>query len=184
MMVTLGVFALITSGCGQTKKEQATTNENETSKISIENIEDCVHYESFSLDSFPKEWVNLTMYENRYVIYESCDAGNQLWRFSKNDEKYELLMYGTQEDYIFDIVKSYISNDTIFLESRCRDFDEIKNFKILWDKDKHFIQTLGDFDTWDLFVENKNASDYEVYIQPCRECWDDECDEIEKLEEN
>ncbi len=92
-------------------------------------------------------------------------------------------MYGTQEDYIFEIDRTYKINDTIFVESKWKDSKEIKNFKILWDKDKHLIQTEGNFDTWDLFVEEKNVSDYKVYIQPCRECWGDECDEIEKLNE-
>jgi hypothetical protein len=181
--LVLSVLVSILGSCRQTtKKQRATINEKVSLQVKNSECvsEDCEHYESFSLDSFPKEWVNLTMYENRYVIYESCDAGNRLWRFSKNNGRYELLMYGTQEDYIFEIDKTYKINDTIFVESRWKDSKEIKNFKILRDKNKYLMQTLGYFDTWDLFVEDQNTSAYEVYIQPCRECWGDECDELIK----
>ena len=182
-IIIFSVLLFIAGSCGQAPKKQAETATEKETLQTIDTVKNSGQYESFSLDSFPKEWVKLTMYENKYVIYQSCDAGNRQWRFSKNKDKYELLLYGEQEDYEFDIIKTYKVNDTIFVESRWKLSEKTVNFKVLWDKDNHLMRATNLWDAWDLFVEEKNVSNYEVYIQPCRECWGDECDEIEKSNE-
>ncbi|GHT15493.1 hypothetical protein AGMMS4956_15550 [Bacteroidia bacterium] len=160
--------------CGLTTKKQTGSETIDESKVlqnsSYEEIletrrkewtvENWKHYEKFDLDSFPKDWVE---------IQTDSDAGKTYWTFLKNNGKYELLWSGGMEDYKYEILNSNKLNDTIFVESKSKDFtNEFRNFKILWNKEKHLIratdctQYTGD---WYFFVEYeyRYASNYEVY---------------------
>lgn len=141
--------------------------------------------ETFDLNLFPKDWVRLTDKDGKLVIYNSCDAGNLLVTFSNNKGHFELLMHGQQEDNDFEILETTQIYDSIFLKAKWKDSDEKQDFKFYWsNKEKglgRFITTYSTGFTLDyLFVTSDKESNFEKFDQPCRECWGDECDEIEK----
>jgi hypothetical protein len=140
--------------------------------------------EVFDLSSLPNDWVRLTEKDGKLVVYNSCDAGNMLLTISKNKNEFELLLHGEQEDYDFKILDATKLNDTTYLNVKWKDSDEKQEFKFLWtDKGKglgRFITTYSNgFISDNLFVTNDKQTNFEKYDQPCRECWGDECDEIE-----
>ncbi len=141
--------------------------------------------ETFDLNSFPKEWVRLTDKDGKLVVYNSCDAGNLLLTISNKRDHFELLLHGQQEDYDFKILETTQLNDTIFLKAKWKNSDEKQDFKFFWtDKEKglgRLITTYSSgFTSDNLFVTGDKQTNYEKFDQPCRECWGDECDEIEK----
>jgi hypothetical protein len=141
--------------------------------------------ENFDLNLFPKEWVKLTDKDGKLVIYNSCDAGNMLLTISKKSDRFELLIHGQQEDYNFEILETTQLIDTIYIKAKWKDYDEEQEFKFYW---KIKEQGLGRFNTTysnglksdNLFVTREKQTNFEKFDQPCRECWGDECDEIEK----
>jgi len=140
--------------------------------------------EVIDLNSFPKDWVRLTDKYGKLVVYNSCDAGNLLLTISKNSNHFELLLHGQQEDYGFEILETTQLSDTIFLKAKWKDSDEKQNFKFFWtDKEKglaRFITTYSSgFTSDNLFVTKDKQTNFEKFDQPCRECWGDECDEME-----
>lgn len=141
--------------------------------------------EAFDLNSFPKDWVRLTDKDGKLVVYNPCDAGNLLLTISKKSGHFELLLHGQQEDYNFKILETTQLNDTIFLKTKWKDSDEQQDFKFFWtNKEKglgRFITTYSNGYTSDnIFVTSDKQTNFEKIDQPCRECWGDECDEIEK----
>lgn len=141
--------------------------------------------ENFDLNSFPKEWVRLTDKDGKLVVYNSCDAGNLLLTISNKRDHFELLLHGQQEDYDFEILETTQLNDTIFLKEKWKGSDEKQDFKFFWaNKEKglgRFITTYSSgFTSDNLFVTGDKQTNFEKFEQPCRECWGEECDEIEK----
>lgn len=142
---------------------------------------------TFELNSFPKEWVRLTDKNGKLIVYNSCDAGNLLLTISNNRDHFELLLHGEQEDYDFEILESAQLNDTIFLKAKWKGSDEKQDFKFFWtNKEKglgRFVTTYSNgFTSDNLFVTGDKQTNFEKFNQPCRECWGDECDEIEKID--
>jgi hypothetical protein len=178
-IIILSTLVLIANSCGNRQVErQVFLNENELSKDTTFLVSDYYGCENFNLDSFPKEWIQLTMHEGRYVIYEAFGLGNRQLRFSRNNGRYELLMYGTQEEYAFNIERTYKVNDTIFVHSRWKGTrKEITHVTIQSDRNTHRMRTIV-FNDWDLFVDSKKASDYEVIIEEDwgEENWEEEID--------
>lgn len=157
-------FLLLLTSCKETKKE------------------------TFDLNSFPKEWVRLTDKDGNLVVYNSCDAGNLLLTISNNRDHFELLLHGQQEDYDFEILETTQQNDTISLKAKWKGSDEKQDFKFFWtNKEKglgRFITNYSSgFTSDNLFVTGDKQTNFDKFDQPCRECWGDECDEIEKAME-
>lgn len=153
-------FLLLLNSCKETKKE------------------------TFDLNSFTKEWVRLTDKDGKLVIYNSCDSGNLLLTISKNSDQFELLLHGQQEDSDFEILETTQLNDTIFLKAKWKDSNEKQDFKFFWtNKEKglgRFITTYSNgFTSENLFVTRDKQKNFEKFDQPCKECWGDECDEME-----
>lgn len=139
----------------------------------------------FDLNTFPKEWVRLTDKNGKLIIYNSCDAGNLLLTISKKGEKFKLLLHGQQEDYDYEVLESTQLGDTVFIKTKWTDSDTKQDFKFFWtNKEKglgRWITAYFNGKTQDyIFVLADKQNDFEKVDQPCRECWGDECDEIEK----
>jgi len=137
--------------------------------------------ETFDLNSFPNEWIRLTEKDGKFVIFNSCDAGNLRLSITKNNANLGLLLHGEQEDYSFEIFEFAQLSDTIFLNTKWTDFDEKQAFKFIWsDKEQglgRFITTYSNgFTSDNLFVTREKQGNFETYHQPCKECWGDECD--------
>jgi hypothetical protein len=140
-------------------------------------------HEAFNLNNIPKDWVRLTEKDGNWIIYNSCESGNLLLTISKDD--CELLLHGQQEDYKFMILESSKINDTILINTKWKDADEKQLFKFYWaDKSRSkgiWTTTYPNGNTAkNIFTERDKQKNYNVISQPCRECWGDECDEIEK----
>jgi hypothetical protein len=130
------------------------------------------------------KWVRLTEKNGKLVVYHSCDAGNLLLTIAKDKSHSSLLLRGQQEDYDFDIIETFHRNDTIFISTQSKKFEYKQDFTFYWtDKQKslgRFTATLSNgFALDDLFVTINNQTNYEKVAQPCRECWGDECDEMD-----
>lgn len=138
---------------------------------------------AFDLNSFPHDWVRLTIKDGKLVVYNSCDAGNLLLTISKLDNHFELLLHGEQEDFDYKILEASQLNDTIYIQAKWKDSDKEQKFKFFWtEKEKgigRFITTFSNGIASDnLFVIKDKQINFEKLDQPCRECWGDECDEI------
>ena len=143
---------------------------------------------AFDLSVLPKDWVRLTSTDSGLVVFNSCDGGNLLVSILKNNNSYKLLLHGTQEDDEFDILETTIgANDTVFFKAEWINSDEKQDFKFVWrDKEKkqaHWITTFSSGFTMNfIFVAGDQQTNYPKIDQPCKECWGEECDELQKLE--
>lgn len=138
----------------------------------------------FDLNSFPKDWVSLTEKEGKLVIYNSCDAGNLLLKISKNRNNFDLILYGQQEDYEFKVLKSSQLNDTIYFKTKWKNSKKKQDFKFFWinkenEIGKFITRYSNGYLSENIFVTNVKQTRFEKIDQPCKECWGDECDEIE-----
>jgi hypothetical protein len=139
---------------------------------------------AYNLKSFPCESIQLTETDSGKIIYNTCDAGNGLVRVSLTDSLNSLLLYGRQEDYSFDILTSFISaNDTISLQLKWSDSNDSTVIKITWlNKAAGIWEMFWNGTSHTIYVDDEKSKDYVIYNQPCRECWEDECDYLEKLD--
>jgi hypothetical protein len=141
--------------------------------------------EGFDLNSFPNKWVRLTEIDGKLVVFNSCDAGNLLLSITKNKKYFRLLLHGQQEDYNFEILETTQLNDTVFINTKWKDSDDKQEFKFIWiDKVKglgRLITTYSNgFTSDNLFVISDRQRDFEEFVQPCKECWGEDCDENEE----
>jgi len=145
--------------------------------------------ETFNLNSLPNEWVRLTEKNGKLVVFNSCDAGNLQLTITKNKDQYDLLLHGEQDNSEYEIIETFKLNDTIFINAKWKRSNEKQEFKFFWaDKQKYlgrFVTTYSNgFTSDNIFVTTEMQKNFEKIDQPCRECWGDECDEIENKEVN
>lgn len=138
----------------------------------------------FDLSVIPKNWIQLTEINKKLAIYNSCDAGNLLITISSNSKNQSLLLHGQQENYDFSILNSYGLKDTVFIEAKWKDSNERQNFKFIWtDKENelaNWITTFPSGSTSDnIFVTSGKKNNFTTINQPCKECWGEDCEEIE-----
>ncbi len=126
------------------------------------------------LAELPTDWVSLTEKKGKYIIYNSCDAGNAQLKLNKDSS--ELLIWGTQEDITikYNKVLKSGSNTINFLDSSGEEI------KFTWlDKEKEIasftIHQLNEISI--VCVAAEKQDQYEVFNQPCVECWGEECDD-------
>jgi hypothetical protein len=142
----------------------------------------------FDYNSFPEHWVKLTEKNGNLVVFNSCDAGNMLLTFSKYTDRFELLLHGEQEDYNFEILETRHHSDTTYFKAKWKNTEEKQDFKFIWiDKEKglgRFITLYSSgFTSDNLFVTSEKQTNFQKIDQPCKECWGDECDELENKQE-
>jgi hypothetical protein len=164
LKLALVYFTFLTS-CNQTKKE------------------------AFNLNSFPNDWVRLTEKDGKLVVFNSCDAGNLMLTITKNKKHYDLLIHGEQDDAEYEIIETFKLNDTIFIKAKWKGSNEKQDFKFTWtDKQKklgRFITIYSNsFISDNIFVTTDMQKNFDKLDQPCRECWGDECDELDKEDFN
>jgi hypothetical protein len=142
--------------------------------------------EPFNLATLPADWVKLTKTDSGFIVYNSCEGGNTLLTISNKQNKPGFLLHGTQEDYDFDILETYQLNDTVIIKARWKDSKELQDWKFVWtDKAKQlgrWITTYNEgFTSNEVFVTATKQNNFRKVDQPCKECWGDDCDYIEKL---
>ena len=144
--------------------------------------------EDFDLNTLPKKWIRLTKKDNKLVVFNSCDSGNLLLTISNVKKNFEILLHGEQEDSYIKILKINQIKDTVFMETKYIDSNEKQSFKFFWiNKDQglaRFITKYSDgFVSDNVFVTTEKQNNFEKIDQPCKECWGDECNEMENTVE-
>lgn len=161
--------------CYNTPKEE-TIVEQKDDKLIVQK--------EFDILTLPKEWIRLTQTDSGFVVFNSCDAGNLLITIVKGKHSSSLLLHGSQEDYEFEILKSYLgTNDTVLIKAKWINSNELQDFKFVWiNKEKKqgqwITQYSSGFTSNFLFVSTDQQTQYPKVDQPCIECWGEECDEI------
>lgn len=149
---------------------------------SVKNPADVHQNMSFDVEKLPVDWVKLTNVDGKWVIYNSCDAGNLLMSISKNKSKFNLLLHGTQEDDEYEVLDGRQFKDTIFLETKGLSGNNKQIFKLLWINQQkglaRWITTHSSgYTSNEMFTVKDKMGNYETIVQSCVECWGDECDE-------
>lgn len=144
-----------------------------------------IKQKSFDINTLPKDWVKLTKKNKKFIVFNSCDSGNLLLNISKKGNNFEILLHGQQEDASFKILETKQLKDTVFITTKSIDSNKKQSFKFFWTNKQKGVGRwitkfpngfVSDF----IFVTNDKQNNFETMNQPCRECWGDECDEIEK----
>lgn len=144
-----------------------------------------IKQKSFDINTLPKNWVKLTEKNKKFIVFNSCDSGNLLLNISKKGNNFEILLHGQQEDSSFKILETKQLKDTVFITTISIDSNKKQSFKFFWTKKQQGVGRwitkfpngfISDF----TFVTNEKQNNFETIDQPCRECWGDECDELEK----
>ena len=145
----------------------------------------------FDITSIPNKWIRLTETDSGMIVFNSCNGGNKLVDISRKEEQTEILYHGQQEDSRYLIHESgtidstiiYIKVQYVYLEPE----GTIHVLIFRWiDKDKGLVEwedvySINKEIEYEIFVSDQFVSNYQVYDQPCIECWSQEdCDEFEK----
>lgn len=141
--------------------------------------------ENFDIRSLPSEWVKLTETDSGLVIYNSCDQGNLMVSITHQNNMTGLFMHGMLEDYFLRVVGAVLVDDTIKIKAKWPDSGESEELKFVWiDKDKELSMLISQADNGQssqvILVSQDEQSNFRIVNQPCRECWGDDCDEMEK----
>lgn len=139
----------------------------------------------FDIKSLPTEWVQLTETDSGFIIYNSCDQGNLLMSITHEIKRTGLFMHGMQEDYYLEVLGAVQSGDTIRMKARWPDSQELEELKFVWaDKSKGVGMMISSsengYSSEVILVTQDKQKYFPTVNQPCRECWGDECDEMEK----
>lgn len=136
---------------------------------------------SNSLEDIPLESVQLTKKDSSLIIYNSCDGGNGLIRYYKEDSQQKILLYGRQEDYYLNIVSSNNINDTTILTAVWVNSNDTTKMKMYWlNKEEGIWLFSWQNNVSSIYVDDAYSHEYKIVDQPCFECWEDECIIIEK----
>lgn len=181
IMFLLSAVLTMLMGCSNLDSDNnVDTDVKDNIKTQVETRQDL----SSIIKELPTDWVKLTDKDGKLVIYNSCDAGNLLMSVTKKGNKFNLLLHGTQEDDEYEIIDSRQSKDTILLETKGWAGNNKQTFKMLWINKQNgtcrWITTYpGDYTSNEIFVSKDKAIKYETIVQPCVECWGDECHEAQ-----
>lgn len=139
-----------------------------------------------NLEMIPKNWIGLTEQEGKKIIYQPCDSQNSEVKLIKNDSSYTILLIGGQDDFLFDIVKYELIGDSIKFKTTWEKSDIQQNFSFVWvQKEKGIGRWKTTFPNGFVldteFVEDAHRKSFETIVQPCVECWGDECDELDEV---
>lgn len=132
------------------------------------------------LTSLPADWTQLTQSEDGLIVYNTCDGGNQRLKLYKEKSKWYLLSYGQQEDYLFEVKKA-AGTTNVVLDCVWDGTDEKIQFAFSWiDKAKG----LGKWQTKEWQADNTFVTLWDELnhlheMQPCVECWEEECEDME-----
>lgn len=131
--------------------------------------------------TLPEKWVMLTETDSGLVIYNSCSAGNRLLSLIDNNGDNELLLHGLQEDFLFEVINTHELEEEILVETKWKNSDKNQFFKFKWVDAKNGLgiwetQFFNNQTTQIKFVTFDRQLDFPIIDQPCKECWDDECD--------
>ncbi|MGQ2981959.1 hypothetical protein [Flavobacterium sp.] len=127
------------------------------------------------LNSIPADWTKLTEMEDGLVVYNTCDGGNLRLKLYKEKNKWYLLSYGQQEDYLFEVKKAS-GTKTIVLDGVWDGSDEKQQFSFSWtDRSKGLGRWEAKGWDWDhTFVSLWDEVNHLHIVQPCKECWEEE----------
>lgn len=138
--------------------------------------------ENFTLGMFPAEWLQVQQKDNKWVIFEPCDASTQEFKFSKENGKDVLTFLSGQSADPYNIENYTMQPDSsIHFITRVGENSPAFEFTFSKTKEKHIWSVKTPDNTSSHFIETKYKGNFSKFVQPCRECWNEEqCAEMEK----
>jgi hypothetical protein len=165
------IILLALIGCNEASKKQNT----EPNVIKVD------------FDNFPKAWQRITEINDEPTFYFPCKGGDRSIQFSKLSNGNNLMYINYEEQYFDFLVKEFYKNgDDYFLEVINRKSNDLKIFRIENYKGQNKL-TIWNWENKGkkykcLFTPFDSSSNYPVVYQPCKECPETPCEDIEVIE--
>lgn len=166
----LVIIFLILIGCNETSKKK--NSEIKTVKVNFDN--------------FPKTWQRLTEINDELTLYFPCKGGDRGIQFSTLSNGNKLMHINYEEQYFDFLVKGLNKKGgNYFLEVIDRKSNDLKVFRIENYKGQNSLTQWN----WKnngkkyryLFTTYDTISKYPVVYQPCKECPETLCEDIEVI---
>jgi hypothetical protein len=166
------------------KQSEELTPQLATQKEKTEDQPMAVALTPIDLSLWPLDWVRLTETDSSTIIFESCDGGNMIITVDPTDST--LLFHGQQEDITYVFIEAGLASDStlhfIFGKDKKQDvftfqwIDKERGIG-LWELRPYYL----DLESHQVqFVSKQKEGNFNLFEQPCRECWDDEfCTDLE-----
>lgn len=141
----------------------------------------------YTLDNFPKEWINVEQKDNKWIIFEPCDAGTPELEISKkNGKNIFTVAYG--HDAAPHTIEQFVQNPdgsvtlTVKYEGDPDEVDpEIVKFTFHKNSQENIWTVKAPDNIESYYIEKQNSGSFTKVVQPCRECWEEaDCAETEK----
>ncbi len=137
---------------------------------------------TYTVDNFPKEWIEVEYENGKWIIFEPCDAVTPELKFSnENGKNIFTVLSGQVADPYFVEAFEQKQDGSVIVSTRFENNSEII---------KYLFTKTGPENIWSVkspdnieshYVEKQYSGNYSKVAQPCRECWDEEqCAEMEK----
>lgn len=140
------------------------------------------NHNTYTADTFPREWINVEQKENDWIIFEPCDAATPELQISKENGK-----------NIFTVLSGHVA-DPYSIEQFQQNSDGSVTISVRYESDpetlKFTFSKTGADNVWTVkapdniesnYIEKQNSSKFKKVVQPCRECWEEaDCAEMEK----
>ena len=138
--------------------------------------------ENFSIETFPSQWVQVQQKDNKWVIFEPCDAANPEFKFGKENGKDILTFLSGQSADPYSIESYSMQPDSsVHFITYVGENSPTFEFTFSKTKEKHIWTIKTPDNSSSNFIEAKYKGNFSKFVQPCRECWDEEqCAEMEK----
>ena len=137
---------------------------------------------TFTLDTFPKEWINVEQKENSWIIFEPCDAVTPEFKISRENGKNVFMVMSGQAADPYNLEKLEQNADgSVTLSVQYKGDSEIFTFNFsktssgnIW-----LVKTPDNAESY--YMEKQHSTGLKKVVQPCRECWEEaDCAEMEK----
>ncbi len=165
------IILLIFIGCNETSKKRSI--KDKVTKVNFAN--------------FPKTWQRLTEIGDELTLYFPCKGGDRSIQFTTLSNGNELMHINYEEQY-YDFLVNELNKkgDNYYLEAIDRKSDKLKVFRIEINKEQNNLAYWN----WEnngkkyryLFTTFDTISKYPVEHQPCKECPEIPCEDIEVID--
>ena len=170
----LSLIFLILFGCDNTTKNSVNNISSAKKQVKTE----------VNFDDFPKNWQRLTEIDEELVLFYPCSGGDRSFQFSQLSNGNWLINFYHNGQFVNLLVKELNKVDkNYFLEAIDRKTNDIIIFKL-----EDFRQEKGlAYWSWTYknkryeyaYVPFKSNKKFKVVYQPCSECPDIPCDDVE-----
>lgn len=151
----LVLFFLIFNSC---KKETSNNNAN----VEVD------------LNTIPKEWTELSEHNEEKVILQPCDSDTAMYIIFKSETGWQFQYSGGHDVFDFDIKNVRLDDKHLKFSLEDPRSSEITAHATIMNYSSQMKTAQVKFNDFIAeFVNENGVKEYEKYIQPCKECWDD-----------